>query len=448
MVERYRTKAEHLGAFTFDTQFYTEPKEKYRLQLIQRREMWDEEHPWYAWRKVQQNPRSKWTGAWDVGGNMTSTRTWISSESPIVTLRYFPYQGKYLYNFTGPLIPGVSPVFLDSVRYPFELPKDTDGRKRGYDIKIGDSPWRPFAQLMSEEEIAQLGSTTLSRVAPTAPHNSVFTTLGELRNDGLPSIPGLGFLRTYRRGGRLPEYSEALGGEYLNYQFGLVPTYSDVKSIIETTRKAEKLLKQYRRDSGRLVRRRVNYDPVTESSRAVWSTTSYPIETESGYFSSVGPTYRETKTTVKQWFSGAFQYFVHDDSTSAGLGYLEQANHLYGIEPTPSALYNLTPWSWLLDWFTNTGDVLENVSLYLQDPMLLRWGYVMQHSLHEVTYTQQLRTNQGRAVTADVTFHQERKIRRKVTPFHFGLTDSELDARQWSILAALGLTKFSNPGSM
>jgi hypothetical protein len=303
--------------------------------------------------------------------------------------------------------------------------------------------WPPVSE--TDEELATLGASLIGKLAPTAPHNSVYTSLGELRNDGLPSIPFLSFLK--KGGGGLPE---KVGGEWLNYQFGIAPTISDVKSILATVKKADKLWRQYQRDSGRLVRRRFDMDPTIETTSGVIANSSsvVPIGTTGGHWSSIGPVTHTTTTTRKRSFSAAYLYYV-DDSSLAGMdGWLERANYLYGWKPNPSSAYNLTAWSWLLDWFTNTGDVIDNISLYLEDPFLTRWAYIMEETSVVRTVSQSLISNEGLGYTASIRFTTNIKKRRKVNPLHLGFKGEALNGHQLGILAALGATKFRNPGSM
>jgi hypothetical protein len=443
-MERIRTRVKNVEMYQSSNQFYTAAPDTVYAFFVDRETTIDEEHPWYAWKAVRENKRSAgFTTGVEIGGDFTSIKTraeLIGTKS--VSLRAWPYQGSYLYNFSGPLIP--------SVPTPGPLRSDvtvTDPMLIGatvwsFDQKNGNTDMWPSV-VETDEELATLGASLVSKLAPTAPHNSVFTSLGELRNDGLPSIPFLSFLK----GGKLPE---KVGGEYLNYQFGIAPTISDVKSIHETVQKADKLWKQYLRDSGRLVRRRMDMDPETTVEHGVLAEGSAyaPLNTTSTYWSSVGPVEHNTTTTRKRWYSAAYMYYVDESSLSGMDGWLERAHYLYGWKPTPSAAYNLTAWTWLLDWFTNTGDVIDNISLYLEDPFLTRWAYIMEETSVVREVTQNLRDNEGRAYVAGVRYTTNIKKRRRVNPFHMGFKGEALTGHQLSILAALGMTKLRNPGSM
>jgi hypothetical protein len=153
---------------------------------------------------------------------------------------------------------------------------------------------------------------------------------------------------------------------------------------------------------------------------------------------------RRRETIVRRWFSGAFTYSlpVGYKSHDAVTGYAARASVLFGAELTPSTVWNLAPWSWAVDWFTNVGDVLSNASDALFDGLVMRYGYIMEHSLIRDTYTYGGPTNMQSATTPQpLTFVTETKLRRKANPFGFGLTWEGLSPRQVAILVALGITR-------
>ena len=446
-MSRTRRRAQATTKITQVTQFLDQVPETGYVFLVDREVTEDEEHPWYAWRDLLKDLASQGRSLLvEMGGDFTSAKSQVRFIKPVpVSLRYWPYQGDYLYKYVGPLVPGFLSyhgVSSDVKGIPWDEfnPKDRISSK---DYGLSELDWASIDT--SEEELMQLGAKLVSSLSPTAPHNSVFTSLGELRNDGLPSVPFLSFLK-----GKDKDWIRNAGSEHLNYQFGIAPTISDVKKIHETIKNADKLLKQYSRDSGRLVRRRYDMDPETTTTTEVRvpTSTEVPLGTLQQHWSSVGPVTITTTTTRKRSFSAAYLYYVDEASLGGMTGWLEKADYLYGWKPDPSAVYNLTAWSWLLDWFTNTGDVIDNISLYLEDPFLVRWAYVMEHTHVVRSYRQHLVTNEGASVDIEVQLKLDLKKRRRVNPFHFGFKDEALTGHQLGILAALGATKGRNPGSM
>jgi hypothetical protein len=286
----------------------------------------------------------------------------------------------------------------------------------------------------SEISLDGLGTTAISRCAPTNPHASALNAVIELYRDGLPHAISLNAIR---RG----EVAE----EYLNYEFGILPTISDIKSIGDAYVNADKYLTQYYRDSGRVVRRRYSFPPevqVVEDTKTD-GVTPYPTLVTPLYENVYGTLRKVVTETKKVWFSGAFTYYAQPPSSVWAIrDQVQKYNYLYGINPSVSVLWNALPYSWAADWVTNMGDVMNNIALFQNDGMVMWYGYVMEHFVRRIEYTHTGTSLVGAGpVVATQTFTFDYKRRRKATPFGFGLELSGFTDRQWAILAALGISR-------
>jgi hypothetical protein len=118
------------------------------------------------------------------------------------------------------------------------------------------------------------------------------------------------------------------------------------------------------------------------------------------------------------------------------------ASKIFGLELTPEVAWNLSPWSWAADWFTNAGDVISNLTDWATDGLVLRYGYVMEHTIASNTYTFVGKTGFSNTSVrpSPVTLVTETKRRVKANPFGFGVTWGGLSPRQLAITAALGIT--------
>jgi len=208
-------------------------------------------------------------------------------------------------------------------------------------------------------------------------------------------------------------------------------------------------MRQYERDAGKVVRRRY-YFP---SQRNV---TEVPVATDvfirlipnTSAFQDVASGNKVTRireTTREQWFSGAFTYYLPDgyDSRSAVGELAGRAEHLLGTSLTPTTLWNITPWSWAVDWFSNTGDVIKNVQRFATGGLIMRYGYVMEKTTVTDTYTYQGSPliGSGAVMPSPLILRTETKVRRGANPFGFGVSWDGLSSFQASILAALGITR-------
>jgi hypothetical protein len=155
-----------------------------------------------------------------------------------------------------------------------------------------------------------------------------------------------------------------------------------------------------------------------------------------------------------RWFSGSFTYYVPE----AGQGFFQDlsrfealANKLLGTRFTPEVLWELAPWSWLIDWFFGVQNNISVATRFQSDGLVLNYGYLMVRDrvtvnhLFDVVYRKDQATlNARKSAFERVTYDRKRRV--KSTPFGFGLNPGDFTARQWSILAALGMTK--SPGKL
>lgn len=111
---------------------------------------------------------------------------------------------------------------------------------------------------------------------------------------------------------------------------------------------------------------------------------------------------------------------------------------------TPEVLWELAPWSWAVDWFSNTGDVIHNISTLGYDGLVMEYGYMMTHTQYDRRVEATALVN-GVSVSARTVSRRETKRRTVATPYGFGIDDTTLSPRQLAILAALGLSR-RNPG--
>ncbi len=298
----------------------------------------------------------------------------------------------------------------------------------------------PNPENYSDEVLNELGASV---VEETAPGNSAFdawTALGELYRDGIPQpISNTVRDRAFT--------AKTAGDNYLNIQFGWKPLVNDVLGAVDMITRAADILKQLERDSGRIVRRRRTVLDKIEDPE--YTTLGYgpPFVGETSYGPAGFGTWQQEKTIHRKiWFSAAFTYYIpgNTHSSNAIIRGAAKANALLGIEITPKKLWNLAPWSWLADWFSNAGDVISNVERFSSGNLVMHYGYLMEHVVvdHTYTWTPGLGggTSQG-ATPGPFTLRTETKRRVQANPFGFGITWPSLSDFQLSILASLGITR-------
>jgi hypothetical protein len=286
--------------------------------------------------------------------------------------------------------------------------------------------------LLQAPVINALGATAIARVEPTHPAADLSIALGELYRDGLPSLPG--------------KAKGNLGSEYLNMQFGWAPTISDGRDFINSIRNFDQITGQFIRDSGRIVKRRFDFDLI-ESTSVTTTPNSPPVPLSGGVAPSgqqvqLGTLTKTVKTVTRKWFSGAFTYHLSPNVLLRNIQILDKA---YGLVPGPDTAWALTPYSWLFDWFSNAGDVIHNLNAFSAGGLVMPWGYMMCDTSTYTEYVLQTRKRDSNSVLQPLVLSsaviKRTRQRQRANPFGFGLTWDGLNPFQLSILAALGLSR-------
>lgn len=287
------------------------------------------------------------------------------------------------------------------------------------------------------------GATGWARARPGNPVAGISTFVGELRD--LPRLP----LRLFQR----LKHFRALGGEYLNVVFGWMPFVSELKKMYELYRRLDKHLAQLIRNNGRGIKRErtIRDDHSVTSSKSEYG---YPFQgwnnPPPSWFSAYSSVETQTETIDKIWFEGRFRYYIEDIGSSEWTRRATRA--LFGVNVTPEVVWDLLPWSWLIDWFGNIGDVMSNMSSNAVDNLTADYAYVMRTVETRVTKRGVCRWTQkgpsryydvpagnvsGEAVNSTVT-----KMRFAASPYGFGVSYGGLSPYQAGVIAALGISRW------
>jgi len=297
------------------------------------------------------------------------------------------------------------------------------------------------------------GSSALRATMPTKSAANLSQALLELVVD-LPRIPYAALSSAKSPVGFLAKGSE----EYINATFAWTPLVRDVLKTCQAIVRSTDILNQYARDAGRQVRRRFDFDEQTETISA---TVIGGRELDGfGYLSgrsasSLYASSSSAKGTVtitdtlytKYWFSGAWMYHLFEgDSVLERMNYYAAlAKHLLGVKLDVELMWQLTPWSWLVDWFANIGDIISINASIANDNLVLRYGYLMRDSAWKRTGTHSGVTffsGPSAEITQSYQIYDKQRVRS--TPYGFGLNTAAFTTQQWAILGALGLSKAPN----
>nr|UJQ85480.1 MAG: putative maturation protein [Leviviridae sp.] len=204
-------------------------------------------------------------------------------------------------------------------------------------------------------------SSTLARSNPNRQRVDVPVFLFELKD-----IPGLlkswahdiKYAKRWLRGTNklIPDIRDLprwIAEKNLEWQFGVQPFYSDMAKILGFQQSVEKKLNQLRKlqlggSAGGIA---VVWDDVVKSTvKTGYVTGLYSESNTYAYF---------LETTRKKW--GACRW-IPTVSTPPRTDTELQALALrltFGLDISFSTLWEAMPWSWLIDWFSNVGDLMS-----------------------------------------------------------------------------------------
>lgn len=342
-----------------------------------------------------------------------------------------------------------------------------------YDGFVGARPYIPSPE-PTPLNLSGWGAKGYSRTMPLHPIYNLGVSIGELKDfprmvsqtmNGIRALAsrgttfsGVTSIREFLK--RLSSIPKRTGDSYLFGAFGLFPMYQDLLFLLKMKEKLDKKIDWLRRHNGKRYRRRVtlNEDGFSENIARTIAPSSSMYPALSSWLYGPGMNVNKSIPVLKTyqrriWFVAEYRYFipelVGDPRVKGPSRFL--ISDLLGISPDPSLVYKLTPWSWLLDWFTSVGAVLSNVYLRAKYQVIARYAYVMcretftyaspgycdfQHGTYAGGWPSGVVHHSGESRTV-----YEFRKREEASPYGFGLTYSSFSAYQWSILVALGLSR-------
>lgn len=320
--------------------------------------------------------------------------------------------------------------------------------------ELRDLPQIPFKNLVSWPRIRSLAGVPF-RNWGLALRNRLWEFVRVERELGTRQ-----FLRNARRGLKP-------GGEYLNLEFGWIPFIRDLVSAHRLSLEIDAKLQKLKDENGKGIHRRATLLATSKTEDLSYGRME-PFSTVGGGafgpggIGVVGQTLHSASRTVKErvWFSGKYKYWIPD--TESPQWNARAIAALYGLLPTPSLAWELTPFSWLHDWFLNTGDVISNVSTNAVDNLVLEYGFLMRNLKETVRARAHVTVEPGQTPgynqwervdnVFESFYEKETKCRVRAYPFFPGAqpwvfdprTQNPFSKRQWAILTALGLSQVYN----
>lgn len=134
----------------------------------------------------------------------------------------------------------------------------------------------------------------------------------------------------------------------LLYHFGILPLISDIEKLLEFQKRVERRKLELDRLVTRGLKRTVD----------LWSGSNVAISTGVNFHSSPPIKGTITKTTTET-IRGHVRWYASQTLPSGGNELREMAKEaILGYRLDPATLYELLPWSWLIDYFLNLGSLI------------------------------------------------------------------------------------------
>jgi len=243
---------------------------------------------------------------------------------------------------------------------------------------------------------------------------------------------------------------KAASDQFLNEQFGWVPFLADLRKFKNVYDNFHEYCGRIANDNNKWVKRKSTLlvgDPIYTRIDGGIGQRCEPL---GGMFTS-GTLFRAQPTwecgmitSTHVTTSGLFKYYrpefdYHDPHYHGMFNMAMRAATLYGARVNPSNIYKATPWSWLADWFTNLGNIVDAASGWATDGIVAKYLYLMHHQMRTIRLTQVLPFKDGDVVLQWFRTCEVKRREEASSPYGFSLSGTALTLRQMAILAAIGI---------
>lgn len=283
--------------------------------------------------------------------------------------------------------------------------------------------------------VDDFGALAYFRMKPTKPSMNGLNSIYELKD-----LPGMLKQRMHSSG------LKNIGSYYLALKFGWESLAGDLLKLYKTQQSLEKRINWLLKHNGKPVRTNVVLrdemsDPVITSGTAYGSFS--PVLVTQYYASQ--PTWRQTDYTKDRiWAAARFRYWLPGGAGTVAWTRRIKAE-LLGLRPSPSVIWRGYPWSWLSDWFFNTGLVLSNLESGVADKCAADYFYIMRtiENVREYFAQGTFHSQHSGNFQTSATLHSSASVKMRAVgdPFGFNTNPSGLDSGKLAILGALGLSK-------
>jgi len=161
--------------------------------------------------------------------------------------------------------------------------------------------------------------------------------------------------------------------EYLSFHFGWKQLHKDLSDLTQLPEKIGKKMNLLIARSGKASTFRSSRSGISGAT----GVSGFSYETDDKEFLSGEPGLGITSRIEREWETRLVINAIFD-FPPINVPHMRQrffADQV-GLIPRFTDVYNIIPWTWLVDWFTGLGNYLELIEEINHDPSLINWGVI------------------------------------------------------------------------
>lgn len=328
-------------------------------------------------------------------------------------------------------------------------------------------------QVPTKAGLSVMGQQLYDRALPNRAQADLGQAVAEIASNPVRALmlPGHAHLSTVSRNVRaiqsqararhraiagLPlEEARAAADDYLTYIFGVRPNVKTLDDLADALSRSRRLAETVSRMGRKRVRRRRGNPSLQRiSTKTVSSNITYPASNLGSSWVLDGTSHAFSEATQDSWWSGAFRMSVSDTDDWLGRcsDFFKTIDLISGVGLDIRTAWDIVPFSFMADWFANTGDFLENRQIVADYNIACEYGYAMCHTRFQQVVTASGTFRRNTSSLAQRNFYgyaggsvlyqylEETKLRTRCNSYGFFSPYEGLNEFQWGALAALGLS--------
>ncbi|DAD52586.1 maturation protein [ssRNA phage SRR6960549_5] len=232
--------------------------------------------------------------------------------------------------------------------------------------------------------------------------------------------------------------SKDIPKEYVGFHFGWRQTYKDLVELLSLPEKISKKINFLLRRSGKATTYRVKRSVPSRLT----GVSGFAYDSISNFeFSPQSESYLERMSEIRLVVNAVFDFPPVNEP-------LLQRHRFYdriGLNPRFIDVYNLTPWTWLFDWFTGCGQYLELIESINRDNKLFNWGMITVKTNGKLVTEYRSRTPSTTTIFKDGSLQSQTIVDSVVR--HSSTLEYECQTRQ-DVGAVYDVNQTRDPGSL